>query len=227
MSGCPSASAACSASWSAAVRSATSCHSTRAPRSWLACTLCVRCRAPDRKIVRCLSAPLSCRVLDTKGPRFTLLEPVRSSWYSGGRGLQIRPVTPVLVTTVARNLGRARAQEAIRVSFSRPTLGCCSGPEHRPYRGLHGRHHVPRPRASKRATAPRRLRPSRSRPRRPPRRPSPDADPDADAQLRQPDRLLRLTATIRTATAAPIRPTVTTGNVFVFDVIAGTTTTRP
>ncbi len=86
MSGCPSASAACSASWSAAVRSATSCHSTRAPRSWLACTLCVRCLAPDRKIVRCVSAPLSCRVLDTKGPRFTLLEPVRSSWYSGSRG---------------------------------------------------------------------------------------------------------------------------------------------
>ena len=89
-----------------------------------------------------MSAPLSCRVLDTKGSRFTLLEPVRSSWYSGSRGLQIRPVTPVLATTVARNLGRARAQEAIRVSFSHPTLGSCSGPEHRPYRIIHGQHYA-------------------------------------------------------------------------------------
>ena len=75
----------------------------------------------DRNIVRCLSAPLSCRVLDTKGPRFTLLEPVRSSWYWGAGDYRSGP-TPVLVTTVARNLGRARAQEAIRVSFSRSTL---------------------------------------------------------------------------------------------------------
>ena len=60
----------------------------------------------------------------------------------GAGDIQIRPVTPVLVTTVARNLGRARAQEAIRVSFSRPTLGSCSGPEHRPHRVIHGRHHV-------------------------------------------------------------------------------------
>ena len=102
----------------------------------------------------------------------------------GAGDKQIRPVTPVLVTTVARNLGRARAQEAIRVSFSRPTLSCCSGPEHRPHRRLHGRHHVgvtsnrapaapqPLPRSPSRH--------QRRRPRRPTPTPTPTPTPNSD-----------------------------------------------